>query len=291
MGWSDHVSRKMREWLCRAATKPDTSDQPDLGDVFVAAPPKLAQPIRLAGGDPSRVVRWFECDTGDVFRFTTTGRAALESWKSLRSCFDATGYWPIILGANLCIQLQDNLSAAPERDSVARILERAEVASLETWLADLRAQSEYPEEERSIPSGAPWPGGREVQRMTDFTAPYDCLTGRPLKQVWIGLLPVRHFWHAAAVMNFGDWNEVPPPEVHVSLHRKWASEYGVELVTITNDVIEFRVERPPQSKRAAMELAETHYHYCPDIVDQGVGSIEALAAGLLSGRIWYFWWD
>jgi hypothetical protein len=32
------------------------------------------------------------------------------------------------------------------------------------------------------------------------------------------------------------------------------------------------------------------YQFCPDIVDQGAGSISALASELEKGAI-YFWWD
>ncbi len=104
MGWADNISRTMSRWLKIEAAKPDTSDQPDLKDVFVAAPPRLAAPIRQAGGDPDRVVRWFECDAGEVFRFATAGEAAVEGWRSFRGCFESTGCWPVILGANESIE-------------------------------------------------------------------------------------------------------------------------------------------------------------------------------------------
>ena len=38
----------------------------------------------------------------------------------------------------------------------------------------------------------------------------------------------------------------------------------------------------------------THYEqfaYCPDIVDQGAGTLEALAAVLVNASVWFFWWD
>jgi hypothetical protein len=33
------------------------------------------------------------------------------------------------------------------------------------------------------------------------------------------------------------------------------------------------------------------YDFCPDIVDQGVGSVKALATELRRSRSLYFWWD
>jgi len=40
-----------------------------------------------------------------------------------------------------------------------------------------------------------------------------------------------------------------------------------------------------------MKLAWEQYHYCPDIVWQGVGTTSDLAAMLRGHGVWYFWWD
>lgn len=37
-------------------------------------------------------------------------------------------------------------------------------------------------------------------------------------------------------------------------------------------------------------LAQRMYEFCPDIVDQGVGDVDALAEELATGKL-YFWWD
>jgi len=43
--------------------------------------------------------------------------------------------------------------------------------------------------------------------------------------------------------------------------------------------------------RDQRSLAREQYAYCNDLVDQGTESVAALAAGLLDGTVWYFWWD
>jgi hypothetical protein len=48
---------------------------------------------------------------------------------------------------------------------------------------------------------------------------------------------------------------------------------------------------PPTTRPEALRLAKLQYHYCSDIVTQGVGTIDALAARLLNGYSWSFWWD
>jgi hypothetical protein len=40
----------------------------------------------------------------------------------------------------------------------------------------------------------------------------------------------------------------------------------------------------------SLSLAKRMYQFCPDIVDQGVDNVEALAKELEKGRL-YFWWD
>ncbi len=39
------------------------------------------------------------------------------------------------------------------------------------------------------------------------------------------------------------------------------------------------------------DLAERMYEFCPDIVDQGVGDVDALAESLAESDHLFFWWD
>ena len=73
--------------------------------------------------------------------------------------------------------------------------------------------------------------------------------------------------------------------------KRWHEQYGAEIVSITHDVMEFTVAKPPQTKGAALALAKEQFVFCPDIVHQGVGDVAALAATLLKSNYWYFWWD
>jgi hypothetical protein len=74
-------------------------------------------------------------------------------------------------------------------------------------------------------------------------------------------------------------------------HRRWHQEYGADIACLSSDVIECTVKSPPSSRQSALALAQEQFVYCPDIVHQGVESLEALAAILLDGKTWYFWWD
>lgn len=119
----------------------------------------------------------------------------------------------------------------------------------------------------------------------------DWETGGPPDTVFITVLPTEQPWQAPAYLRFGGWNANPPPELHAAAFRAWADTYGAVPVVMQSDVIEMFVETPPVGRDAAQALAREHYIYAADIVDQGVGEVNVLAALLAEGQFWYFWWD
>jgi hypothetical protein len=81
------------------------------------------------------------------------------------------------------------------------------------------------------------------------------------------------------------------PKVHVAILKDWYECWGAEVVAATEGDLELRVQRPPTTPAAALELAKEQYMYCGDLVDQHNGSIAALAELLLGSPVWSFWWD
>jgi hypothetical protein len=115
--------------------------------------------------------------------------------------------------------------------------------------------------------------------------------GRPLDKVNVGLIPTDDWTTIPAHLRWGGWNACPHPEYHVAALRSWRDRFGAELVGLGTDVMDVRVARPPQSRADALDLAREHHVYCADTVDQGVGTLNALAALLLGNEWWSFWWD
>jgi hypothetical protein len=104
------------------------------------------------------------------------------------------------------------------------------------------------------------------------------------------LVPAASSPEVAAHLHWGCWNDNPCPDEHVAILRHWQATYDAELVSL-GEQMELRVGAPPTEWDDALRLAREMYVYCYDIVDQGVGSIEALAHLLRNGRSWFFWWD
>jgi hypothetical protein len=70
--------------------------------------------------------------------------------------------------------------------------------------------------------------------------------------------------------------------------RAWDSQYGVDVWHAEMDTAEFVLARAPQD---ALAFAKELYAFCPDIVDQGVESVEELARQLRKSRDVFLWWD
>lgn len=72
------------------------------------------------------------------------------------------------------------------------------------------------------------------------------------------------------------------------LARLWDKQYGLEITGAALDWFEARILRPPADYTA---FANVLYQICPDIVTQGVNTVEALIADLRRTNTLYCWWD
>ncbi|MEW5737886.1 MAG: DUF4253 domain-containing protein [Myxococcota bacterium] len=65
-------------------------------------------------------------------------------------------------------------------------------------------------------------------------------------------------------------------------------QHGIDIFHAETDTIEFDVTGEVDDWAA---FAKDLYKFCPDIVDQGVGSVDALEATLAETGSVYLWWD
>lgn len=165
-------------------------------------------------------------------------------------------------------------------------LKRAQSCSVAEWLNARRAEAG--EEDGETEQSVVHPEG--TTPMTSLTVGMHH-SGRPHDEVFIADVPISDFTLLPIHLRFGDWNDCPSPYVHAAFARHWKERYGAEIVTVAGDIIEYTVARKPATAKEALDLAWEQYLYCPDIVDQGVGSVATLAKALEGSSRWYFWWD
>ncbi|MBQ4465919.1 MAG: DUF4253 domain-containing protein [Oscillospiraceae bacterium] len=103
-------------------------------------------------------------------------------------------------------------------------------------------------------------------------------------------VPTTRPWETVIYLPFGGWNECPYPEEIAAVLHDWHEKYGAVPALMTHDILEVYVPSPIPTEQA-MEAAKEQYLFCCDIVEQGVGTIGALADCLRQSKMWYFWWD
>lgn len=68
----------------------------------------------------------------------------------------------------------------------------------------------------------------------------------------------------------------------------WDKAYGIDIFHAESDTIELRLLTLPKNMR---KFAEELYAFCPDIVDQGTETVEALQKEVEKTSTVFLWWD
>jgi Domain of unknown function (DUF4253) len=211
------------------------------------------------------------------------GNQALDALAQLQK---RTDVYPVILGDSDTFNRVAEAFEMNDGSPVDALLEAASKIEPLKWLANRQASDpDYYE----ICEGE-WPEGEDYPN-TSLSAHCNIRTRKPFDEVFIALVPTDSSWKVPAYLRIGGWNECPSGEEHAAIFKYWHEKYGASVACIADDVIEFQVERPPETREQALQLAKEQYVYCADIVHQGTESIEALASTLVKAPVWYFWWD
>jgi hypothetical protein len=104
----------------------------------------------------------------------------------------------------------------------------------------------------------------------------------------IGIIASKDQFDILRVRNTDGINYDIPADSVLALALMWDRQYGLEITGAGMDWFEARFIRPPADWLA---FAKELYAICPDIVDQGTESVEALAAEMRRSNTLYCWWD
>ncbi len=224
----------------------------------------------------------------DCFYVSLSGSDAVRAWEILRN--GLSDYYPVIMPVNF----NDGEIISSEINLIKDDIDKYQSVNLESWFPSRVGDYDFDNEDDEMPD---FYKETEEEPPTDsepyrrFTVPYDILTGKPLKKIWITAFPAANFYEIPIYTQYGGWNACPCPSEHAAVMKYWNKLYGAELIGISNDVIEMKVSNPPKTYQQAFDLAKEQMAYCDDIVFQGTMTVERLAKLLVSGTSWFFWWD
>jgi len=74
----------------------------------------------------------------------------------------------------------------------------------------------------------------------------------------------------------------------LSIIKTFHQQIELELIGAGRDWCEFVIKKDSKNWK---KLANEIYEVCPDIVDQGIGSVDELAEEMKKTKRLYFWWD
>ena len=244
----------------------------------------LRDALERNGLDASTLDLLLDTGSEQIYQLIVPGTEAVERWGQLREIVAQTGYWPVLIGDRSALERHIEIIEAGDQAPAESILAVGLEIDADAWLAEKGSSlAEY----ENAHAGK-WP--EDATPRSGFTIPTNIMTGDMLDDVYVALIPTTEPWAAPAYLRFGGIDDCPLPAEHVAVLKRWYEKYGSEVVGMSADVVELRVARPPMDREAALALAHEQYDYCLDIVEQGGQSVAALAASLLGGTSWYFWW-
>ena len=74
----------------------------------------------------------------------------------------------------------------------------------------------------------------------------------------------------------------------ISVLQVWSQELDLTVIGASSDWVEASIGKDPKDWN---ELGTRIYSFCPDVVDQGTGSVSALVSEMKRTRALYLWWD
>jgi Domain of unknown function (DUF4253) len=224
-----------------------------------------------------------EANMSEIKVITVAGIDALSELERRRAQFKTTGLYPILLGS--ADDYSNLLEGMKDDGNFYDVLRESDTIDAPLWF---RKRAEVEHECYQAKMGE-WPG--TAPEPLGLITHLEVLGQKPKHEVNIALFEGTFTWEVFAHLRYGGWNDCPFAAEHCAVHRYWAERYGAEVVSVTDDIVQCVVSRPPLDRQASVDLAREQYIYCYDIVEQGVGTIAALGACLLNAKHWYFWWD
>jgi hypothetical protein len=224
---------------------------------------------------------------------TEGGPAALDAWSALRDRHPRTGLWPIVLGPDR--QTADQLTwrldlLARDRPGIPTLDQVTPAPELFVeWMGDPAEDDYLNDVPRHLAKLEQDEQAIRARMATRSDA--DAIQALNGSVTHLALIPATAGWEVPALLAWaGAERDGIDGSQHLSVLHFWHEQNGAELVSLGLERMELLATDPPDDARSAFGLAVQHYAYCPELMDNLVPAMGALAATLF-GRHWLFDWS
>lgn len=161
------------------------------------------------------------------------------------------------------------------------------------------AQAEHPDYNSILAEHKQVLGAKEFARHRPD--PVNVIPGEPVTEFFslkgnqakthLGVVPIKEPWKIPATAAFGNWERITDDDIVTAHLKSWYENYGATPALIGAGNLELWLDRPITDPEVAADLALEMFSLCPEIIEEGTESTEALAKSILGAHVWYFWWD
>lgn len=206
-------------------------------------------------------------------------------WSALAMVFPETGIWPFVIDASFGFDgFDERLMDLPRgrHTEVLTILRRG-------WSESVGMDDDEFVGDELAPFGKAFPGLADPMP-GDHPASIDAIVATLIGH--LGLVAVNR---PADILDAVGWmgaaNYDGDPLDMTTVLRSWERRFDAYVVGMGTDTLNLAVGRPARDLASATAIAAEHYAFCPDNVQQGVGTIREYAESLVDAEVWPFWWD
>ncbi len=206
-------------------------------------------------------------------------------WSRLAAAFPETGVWPFVIDASYGFEgFDERLMDVPRgrHTEVLTILRRGWSESVDRRRG-VRRRGAVPVRHGVSRPRRPDASGRRPHRSTP-----SCRHSSG----HLGLVAVNR---PADILDAVGWmgaaNYDGDPLDMTTVLRSWELRFDAYVVGLGTDTLTVAVGRPARDLASATAIAAEHYAFCPDNIQQGVGTIREYAEALVDAELWPFWWD
>jgi hypothetical protein len=228
---------------------------------------------------------------------------ALEEWQQRASQFETTKAWPVLLGRSDKLHefaesdnFNDGFAESREavfKEALSIDLEAFFEGQIRQFLEDME-EEEFEEDEEEVDGEELIkvdPTSLDIARKTSTRlVAIDGISAAKHTHVGIVAIPCSAPWEVLTIRPFA-WQEPLSDAVLTATLKSWYERFGALPIGVLTDVLELWLPKPITDPHAASTTALEMFAICPDIVDQGTDTVQALAQELLNANIWFLWWD